>query len=490
MERSRARTLSVNNTRERSDSRKRSSTEANVTSPTTSNNRNTPKKIKRVVKDDKALKQAKLTAFHSHQNIVSENESDKSASFEPTQTRMATNNEQFQQLMCEFQKMNVKFDEKFDQINQKLDERIEKVEGKVHDIEQSLDKANSEIKTIKRNIEVTEEQVTNAEFTANLALTQSERNEQFLRNYNIRIFNLPENAKETIFELEQKVLSLFSEKLNIHVPIEAIDNLHRMGAKNQVSPIIEQGGESPNNAQTDNVENNQANGVNQDQKTANKTDTEQKPEGSQSTATGTDSTNTAKDSLNPVVNKPRPVIISFVSRRVRREILANRRKLKKNPGQKTPPIIITEDLTKNNHILLSKAKENTEKFSRVWSKDGVIIAKQHNGMIVRIHSMGDVTSPPLDSGYGQSSLQRYKKSSLTQFLNWGSPWRGRGNYRGGRRGMPARGRRFHSRGFPSAFQSDDVIQIHDESEVGIPATDNRFSNLQEDDKSDSSMKWQ
>ena len=393
---------------ERSESRKRKST---ILSPVNTNSKpDHNKKKQRTLDID--VNQTKITSYQTDSiepsDIVDEDR-------QADELTMATVSEQFSQLMNEMKKMNTKMDE----INAKLDSRIEKVESRVFDIEQKQDNIETEVKTVQKKLEENTETADSCNYTARLALSHADRNEQYQRNYNIRIFNVPEDDKETIAECEKKVLDLFSEKLNVKIPIEAIDNLHRLGPKSTLA----------------NKSENDTPGA-----TGPMPDTETVHEGERAN-NGTSTTDKDGDkgqSNDKPTLKTRPIIVSFISRRVRREVLSNRNKLKKTPGQTTAPIIITEDLTKQNHYLFSKARENKEKFANVWSKDGTILGKQQNGIIIRINTLEDVNSPP-----AQERIPFYRKRYTPT----------RGFPRGRRRGFPP-GR---GRGFPRGYPPRDVI---------------------------------
>lgn len=69
--------------------------------------------------------------------------------------------------------------------------------------------------------------------------------------------------------------------------------------------------------------------------------------------------------------KPRPVIVKFVSYRKRSELFRNKRRLK------STNLTLREDLTKSRHILLTKCIEKYG-LHNVWTTDGNIIAKVNN----------------------------------------------------------------------------------------------------------------
>ena len=216
---------------QRSESRKRGRRSESPEAPTTTGrnrNKQTFKKQKKGSKPQTDKDQTKITEFSESQD------SNRPTEIETT-TNMAAketlNNTQFEDIMAEFQKMNTKFDTKLDECMNKMNERVETVEGKVHDIENKLDQTAMDIKNLSRSSEACNERTIEAVHAANLALAYAEKNEQYQRNFNIRIFNLPEENNESIENCEAKVLAFFKNKLDVTVPIEAIDNLHRLGQK-------------------------------------------------------------------------------------------------------------------------------------------------------------------------------------------------------------------------------------------------------------------
>ena len=351
--------------------------------------------------------------------------------------------------------MNVKMDE----MNNKLDTRIAVLEGRVFDIEQSQKANKTDIETTKQKVQLTEEMTHNVEYTANLAITQADRQEQYLRNYNIRIFNVPENTNETIGECERKVLALFEEKLQIKVSLESIDNLHRIGPKHSGSTSTHLN----KNNETDTTNNNENKNENRDKQDTEENKREEDSDMNIDENQERDTLANKQDLNSNAKVVGRPIIVSFVSRRIRREIIANRKMLKKKDGQTTAPIIIVEDLTKKNHALLCKAKENTAKYKNVWSKDGIILGKQHNDVIARINSFADIIGPPIERKH-----DRYSYASRASAGTFGSRRLHRG--RGGR----GRG---STRGFPSGGPRDVTATYFDR---GL-SLNNRFHGIHPDD---------
>ena len=195
---------------------------------------------------------------------------------------------------------------------------------------------------------------------------QTAQQEQYSRNYNLRIYGLPEKKDENVQELEDMVLTFFQEKLGVQVHSNDIDVIHRLGRPKQTSaipgtPISASTPKRPGNDRPDT------------ESQAGSQDTESQEDQHQM-ETDTDST-----------TQSRTIIIRFVRRKTKNLIIANRRKLKKKIGQKQA-VVIKEDLTKVHHQLLAKAKDVGEK---AWSSEGKIFIKQ-KGKIREIHQMSDL----------------------------------------------------------------------------------------------------
>ena len=89
----------------------------------------------------------------------------------------------------------------------------------------------------------------------------------------------------------------------------------------------------------------------------------------------------------PASTKKRPIIVKFTSYRARASVLKNRRKLK-GTG-----IVIREDLTQRNQVLL-KASSNNEFVKSAWTHDGKVIAlvtKNGTEFKKQIKCLGDLS---------------------------------------------------------------------------------------------------
>ena len=90
-------------------------------------------------------------------------------------------------------------------------------------------------------------------------------------------------------------------------------------------------------------------------------------------------------------NSTRSIIVRFISRKTRNEVLANRRKLKQSYGKST---VIVEDLTKQNYQLYCFARDSSVA-QKVWTNKGKTIIKAVNGKIKHIRQKSDLTDPSL-----------------------------------------------------------------------------------------------
>ena len=189
-------------------------------------------------------------------------------------------------------------------------------------------------------------------------LTQSAQQEQYSRNYNLRIYGLAEKKDESINELEGMVIKFFDEKLGVQVDKNDIDVIHRLGRPKQTSDSLG----SPTHSSTP--------------KSKRSEDDRSDEEGATAMESETTSTGTAQS---------RTIIVRFVRRKTKNMIIANRRKLKKKAGE-TNPVVIKEDLTKFHHQLLAKAKDVGEK---AWSSEGKIFMKL-KGKVTEIHEMSEL----------------------------------------------------------------------------------------------------
>ena len=136
----------------------------------------------------------------------------------------------------------------------------------------------------------------------------SDELEQYSRRNCLQFFGIPESEKESTDDL---VCGIINNRLGVTVTTTDIDRSHRVGNPNKPPAA-----------------NNGRHGV----------------------------------------NRPRPIVVKFVSYRTRHLVISNRRLLK---GTK---VVIQEQLTKKNRELLSCAVKHP-KVETAWTSDGRVIAK-------------------------------------------------------------------------------------------------------------------
>ena len=87
----------------------------------------------------------------------------------------------------------------------------------------------------------------------------------------------------------------------------------------------------------------------------------------------------------------RGIIVRFVSRKTRDEVITNRRKLKK---KRRKSVVNVEDLTKRNSHLYNVARDDPV-VKLCWTVRGKIFVKAYNGKIIEIKSKPDLQDPRL-----------------------------------------------------------------------------------------------
>lgn len=206
--------------------------------------------------------------------------------------------------------------------NTKIDELL----ASIHTLKVENDSLKNSVAMIVKEGEVVKSAADTACYRAQMADSRSNDLEQYGRNYNIRMYGVPEAEKETNEQCEEKVLAIFKEKLGLKdITLKDIDVAHRLGERRQLNQ--ERGG--------------------------------------------------------------RAIIVRFISRRVRNLVISKRRLLKKKPGQKERPVTIVEDLTRNNYQLYQRARM-TEGVQECWSIMGKVFVKNPSGQTRRIREQSDL----------------------------------------------------------------------------------------------------
>ena len=95
-------------------------------------------------------------------------------------------------------------------------------------------------------------------------------------------------------------------------------------------------------------------------------------------------------------SKPRPILVKFVSYRMREKLYSNRKKMAKNT-------YISEDLTRYRQGLFYKARHEQKKgvFSHAWTKDGRVLARLQGGRVIVIREPCDLLAGNKDGDQQQ-----------------------------------------------------------------------------------------
>ena len=83
--------------------------------------------------------------------------------------------------------------------------------------------------------------------------------------------------------------------------------------------------------------------------------------------------------------KIRPIIVKFVSRKIKQEVIKNRRKLKNSD----PKVVIVEDLTKHVYTLFLQASDHPGAM-RTWTAEGKVFLQDIDSKTHRIKSLSDL----------------------------------------------------------------------------------------------------
>ena len=111
--------------------------------------------------------------------------------------------------------------------------------------------------------------------------------------------------------------------------------------------------------------------------------------------------------------RTRPIIVHFVSRETRLEVLRKRRKLKGSD----PKVVIVEDLTRSNYQLFLRASEHPGTL-RAWSKDGKIFVQSLDFKIFKIEKLTDLSKLSFDAlGSASLSMPLRRRAAF-----WNNEW--------------------------------------------------------------------
>ena len=267
---------------------------------------------------------------------------------------------------------------------QMLMNRTEKLLGEWENFQVKIDQQFKEIHEKQNAMNV----------TSKLSYERSYQNEQYQRNYNIRIYGVSDEKDESIVKCEEKLLKIFKEKLKIEVKSEDIDIAHRIGTYSEE----QDDDETPPN--------------------------------------------------------PRTVICRFVHKKTKKLVLQNRRKLKKRETD-TSCIVIKEDLTKYHQQLLAKC---IDRYETAWARDGRIFVKENdNSSSKEIKSMADLgDSWAMSDSYVPTRQNRNQKRGHRGGRGGrGGRGAGRGVWRGG--SSPPVGRNLPSHSSSAGLLSDASV---------------------------------
>ncbi|PVD35063.1 hypothetical protein C0Q70_06344 [Pomacea canaliculata] len=124
----------------------------------------------------------------------------------------------------------------------KVTATIERMESTMLVLQQEVDRLKRQVTELRKQQEAAQADIEVANSKALKAENKSNANEQYSRNYNIRIYYVAEPEGETIRECQETVLKLFREKLGVKQITERdLDAVHRQGRRlqqNQPRPII------------------------------------------------------------------------------------------------------------------------------------------------------------------------------------------------------------------------------------------------------------
>nr|KAG5694729.1 hypothetical protein BaRGS_031545 [Batillaria attramentaria]KAG5695738.1 hypothetical protein BaRGS_004483 [Batillaria attramentaria] len=178
---------------------------------------------------------------------------------------------------------------------EKMTTEMEKVQGSIFELRQENAALKRDIERYKAEADEAKQTADEAKLRATLADQKADEVAQYTRRNNVRIFGVPESESESVEECEAKILEIFNKKLGVSLAPKDLEATHRLGKKKP--PKLRDG---------DN------------------------------------------DSDSDEENRPRAIIVRFVSRKSVQAVLSNRRKLKNSR------IVITEDLTVPRYQLLMK----------------------------------------------------------------------------------------------------------------------------------------
>lgn len=215
---------------------------------------------------------------------------------------------------------------------------MKEVRGSIHDLQVDNDKLREEVRAAGEREERLTAEIQGIRASASRAEDRCEELEAYIRRNNLRVYGIGETGEteeEVRIATEEAFVTMCHNKLQLrHIQVDHIEAIHRQGTR---------------------------------PRRGRRGDSQQSPDGDRA--------------------RPRAVMVRFVSRRVRDEVLAARRRLK---GTST---VIVEDLTPKAYQLLGRVREDKDICQQAWTKQGRVYMKTIAGRIVGVPSLGDFLNP-------------------------------------------------------------------------------------------------
>ncbi|KAK7489603.1 hypothetical protein BaRGS_00013016 [Batillaria attramentaria] len=216
-----------------------------------------------------------------------------------------------------------------------LNKSVEEMRGEIFCLRKENDELKKDLEHFRKREEKLREIVFEAKQQAAVAERRSNDLEQYTRRNNIRIYGMSETDQESAVDCEKKVLRMFKDKLGLaDIKPEHIEACHRVGQKGKPRQRATQ-------QQSDQ-------------------------------------------------DRPRSVIVRFVSRKTAEAVLYHKKKLKNTA------YVVVEDLTSANFYRLRKCKEHPD-ITSAWTRRGSVFVKTSNNKIVQIDTLEDLDTLSVSS---------------------------------------------------------------------------------------------
>ena len=208
-----------------------------------------------------------------------------------------------------------------------LTTQVEKLEGQVFDLQTENQRLSQKLKEREQKEEEMKTKLQEAQFNAKLAKDHSDRTEQYTRLWNLKILYVPEKEGQEVETPEE------SKRLALKV-------FHDLLGLRNITPLQIDACHRVGEGRQGNI---------------------------------------------------RPLIVRFVSRKVRLEVLKARKRLK----GVLPKVIIVDDLAKSNYALFRVTKDHPGTL-RCWTRDGRIFAQSLDHKIFQIGDTRDLSQLSID----------------------------------------------------------------------------------------------